>query len=225
MHNIDESTGYRSGCLSSGNWYHLQFIWSTEKQRIRPFSQVDANMMGYSTLFTLWTTLCTSLFYLTYSLDPWAFLWWCLAGRTSASVFRASIFIEHPLQQMKKVQKINLTMNWSQEMTSMASAEGLKQQIHEFSLFSLSSVGYKLLPAKVFDKSILCFSTSKWPWHASSVSMNESLVLFQCWNCFMIKQWNAFGCWGHLWWVLWWVFCLLFNPKRNNEPLASKEEL
>lgn len=122
---------------------------------------------------------------------------------------------------MKKVQKINLTMDWSQEMTSMASAEGLKQQIHEFSLFSLSSVGYKLLPAKVFEKSILCFSTSKWPWHASSVSTNESLVLFQCWICFMIKQWNAFGCWCHLWWVLWWVFCLLFNPKRNNEPLAS----
>lgn len=106
--------------------------------------------MGYSTLFTLWT------------LGPWAFLWWCLAGSTSASVFWASIFIEHPLQQMKKVQKINLTMDWSQEMTYMSSLEGLKKQIHDFSLFCLSSVGCKLLPTKVFNKSYLCFSTSEW---------------------------------------------------------------
>lgn len=103
------------------------------------------------------------LFYLLPGLrDPWAFLWWCLAGRTSASVFWASIFIEQPLQQMKKVQKINLAVDRSQEMTSVASVEGLTQQIHGFHLFSLSSVAYKLLPTKVLDKPHSCFSTSEW---------------------------------------------------------------
>lgn len=139
VHNLDESHGFWSVCLSSGNSHSpLHLVERKTIRELDPLIKWGANIMTYSTLFTLWTSgsLSLSLMVLIWQHFP--------------SVFWASVFIEHPPQLMKKVQEVNLTMDGHSIWLTWLLWRSLQNK-SMIIVFYLSSVGYKFLPVKVSD--------------------------------------------------------------------------